>query len=430
MSEIEEAKRCFKSVYQIPYPDRYSIGSWWKSIQEKNFEVISKFATPEEVILYAQNGALTGFDHRQKDFSIIDHKLREISRIFPFFHLEDYPYLRESQFSDSNTIKKVKGVPYSNIFLTNVNYYLRSTSVFKKINDIKTILEIGSGYGGLARVFKLMIPGVAYILIDLPESLFYAQIFLQLNFPESKCCYVTSEKKINIKDFDFIFVPIQYYESIKGKQVDLVINTGSLQEMPDITVKFWMDFIQTIISTKYFYSFNYFLNNKQLYQETSRKESNLICPIFDPYWDVKYFQINPDIITIDASGRNWLEICIERTSIKNLEELEIEGRQLYERAKLYSRGSNDWFENIYMSIWKSLHEEYLREMENGILIFKKGGGVKNNLVSPIVCDVHDYYDVGTTSSRLIVRYFYNKMYYLINGISNEYGEEKYYKQML
>ncbi len=78
------------------------------------------------------------------------------------------------------------------------------------------ILELGSGYGGMARVLSTYKPDAKFTLIDLPESLFFAYIYLKVHFPEKRVVYVSSEDEIfdNVKTADFLLVPSVLAESL------------------------------------------------------------------------------------------------------------------------------------------------------------------------------------------------------------------------
>jgi len=151
---------------------------------------------------------------------------------------------------------------------------------------------------------------------------------------------------------------------------DLVINTGSMQEMPENAVKFWMRFIQDAISVRGFYSFNYFLNDKRMLNEADRGYASLITPICDPFWRVETFEINPRVVTVDADWRNWLEVCLIRTSRDH--DPSSEACRLYREAMQYPKASDYWFQNIWMAIWCTPDEAYVREMIEGIELFKSG----------------------------------------------------------
>lgn len=378
------AKSCFESVIEVDYPENFSVGSWWKGIQIRNRDSIRNFKNCEEAVLYAQNRSFSGFDHRARNAkSVIDFKINELKRLFAGFSFEEHTELQESIYSDKNSLEEINGSLYSNIFLTHLYHYLRTTFNFNAKSKIRRVIEIGGGYGGLARIFKIMNKDITYAIIDVPESLFFAHVFLSLNFPGANIAYINENKKIDLDKYDFVLIPVQFYQSLSNDEFEIVINTGSLQEMPDLTVKFWMNFIQNFIHVKMFYSFNYFLNNKKIYPETSKKEANYICPILDPFWKVNHFKVNPEVITIDCSGRNWLELYAERIKCedRNRERIEEYFDKLVQAAKLERKGSNEWFQNIWMAIWIDPQEDLLKEMIDGINKFRSGSGAENNLLN-------------------------------------------------
>jgi len=416
---LETCRTYFRTIYNLNYPDGFSVSPWWENIRSRNIEAMDSFKTPEEAIRYAQTGALSGFDHRDKGLkSVIDYKVCELERVFPGFVLKEHNDLKESVYSRPETIEEVNGIPYSNIFLTHLNFYLRATLTFRRELIPERVLEIGGGYGALARIFKIMNSSVHYTIVDLPESLFFAQLFLMLNFPDAKVCYVDKNRKVDVDEFDFLLVPVQFYDAIAGDKFDIVINTGSLQEMPDITVKFWMNFIQNILKVEMFYSFNYFLNDKRRFLETSKEEANLICPILDPFWKLKYFKINPGLITIDASERNWLELCVERINSEEYgpDVLKRQVLVLFEKARLHPRGSNDWFAYLSMAIWQDPRKEFLQEMLQGIKIFKLGLGTTNNHISQ---------DISGRFTKAFKRFSW-----FSRNHATKYSEELYFKTLI
>ncbi len=433
------AKRCFESAIVVDYPETFSVASWWKNIQKRNHDSIRNFKHCEEAVLYAQKGSFSGFDHRERNAkSIIDFKINELKRLFPAFSFEDHTELEESIYSDKFSLDETNdGSLYSNIFLTHLNYYLRTTFNYPTNSTIRRVIEIGGGYGALARIFKIMNRDITYTIIDLPESLFFAHAFLSLNFPNASIAYINANKPIHLDKYDFVLIPVQFYQSLSNDEFDIVINTGSLQEMPENTVTFWMDFIQTFIKVKMFYSFNYFLNNKRIYLETSKEEGNNICPILDPYWKVKYFKINPEVITIDCCGRNWLELYVERIKCedRNPEKIREYFNRLVQGAKLHRKGSNDWFQNIWMAIWIDPQEDLLEEMMSGINKFKSGLGAKNNVLDYTMSrklydpqNMQDVYMFNKRFAKYCIEKIFRQNQYTPNY--DDYGESHHYKHLL
>jgi hypothetical protein len=125
------------------------------------------------------------------------------------------------------------------------------------------VCQIGGGYGDVERLWltnSIFNPDVC-IIIDFPESLFFAEVFLKKNFEnDSSVDIVYFEDVINLKNLQkekktVILCPIGK-ENMLNFPIDLVINTGSLQEMTDSWVDYWMQWLDKI-DVRYFYSLNY-----------------------------------------------------------------------------------------------------------------------------------------------------------------------------
>ena len=321
----------------------------WATHRRAMRDAINGFASDRDAIAYAQQGSVTGFDHRIHTSyfanKVCAWKLHALERTFG--PLPDWA--RESELSTS-----VGDGGYSTIFLTHLYYYLQ---IAKIPHD--TVLEIGGGYGGLARIFKLANPDVRYILTDLPESLFFADVFLRANFPHATIRYAGEEG-----EFDFLLVPAHQTECLNGLDIDVAINTGSFQEMTEDANRFWMALLQKRTNTRHLYSFNYFLVNRKRHGETAGHVVP-ICPILDGGWSARSFQINPPIPTIDASGRNWLELLLIRDG-------GAEAEALYQRALSFPLATNPWFENILMSLWRDPSPGAIRAFQQGCAVFASG----------------------------------------------------------
>jgi putative sugar O-methyltransferase len=125
------------------------------------------------------------------------------------------------------------------------------------------ILDIGAGYGGLARILKYYIPHSTYILIDLPESLMLSAYFLKYNFPDKKIALLDDIiNELNhfndiMKKYDFIIIPPSILKSIKTESIDLVINTASLGFMAEEYLTFYLEQTYRVLKQeRYFYSLN------------------------------------------------------------------------------------------------------------------------------------------------------------------------------
>jgi hypothetical protein len=120
----------------------------------------------------------------------------------------------------------------------------------KKLSETKiiNILEIGSGFGGLAYFIKKIIPNSHIILIDLPESLIFSNIYLKTIFPKENHNLLDSEnQKISIRK-GFTYISNYNVPMLKFKNIDLAINTLSFAEMEISQVISYCELIKKSLS--------------------------------------------------------------------------------------------------------------------------------------------------------------------------------------
>jgi len=239
--------------------------------------------------------------------------------------------------------------------------FLRTVAIYFEIQKYCNIpkskfriAELGAGCGHLARTLKLFIPNSVYVDIDLPEALYFAYIFLRLNFPDAKTCYVTdaSQLKDGIQDFDFVFVPTMFADCVLKNKFDLFCNTASLGEMTNPVIRHWMDFVQNRLKVRYFFGLNRFLNMFSAYGQFSqdRLNENECSVLFDPKWRILHWELEPPFARCPYEEpsrvtRN-LEIVAERlpdTSSDN----KLQSQQIIEDLM-----DEDWFRyrGKYMSL--------------------------------------------------------------------------------
>tara|TARA_Y100000310_G_C20688251_1_gene820512 strand:- start:2194 stop:3198 length:1005 start_codon:yes stop_codon:yes gene_type:complete len=105
--------------------------------------------------------------------------------------------------------------------------------LFEKLYEIKmfnwlkkpgaTVVEIGGGYGAMAYLFKKVLPHINYIIVDIPEALYFSMMYLGI---------VSKEV--------FEFVPNYLIETLSSKKIDLIININSIAELPKEHVDFYL----------------------------------------------------------------------------------------------------------------------------------------------------------------------------------------------
>lgn len=107
----------------------------------------------------------------------------------------------------------------------------------------KTIMEIGSGWGGLAYQFKKLFPEVCYIFLDFPLSLLFSATYLKTLFPDAKILMVDGSPdsfRIDPRAYDFVLIPHYGWENLAFHRPDLLINMASFQEMTTAQVESYL----------------------------------------------------------------------------------------------------------------------------------------------------------------------------------------------
>jgi hypothetical protein len=125
----------------------------------------------------------------------------------------------------------------------------------------KLLLDIGSGYGGLAHHLSNILGNPTCILVDLPETLLFSASYLSLLNPHKRTYvygpsdFAESVRPDVITSFDFVLVPNYKLDELRHLRFDLALNVSSLQEMRTDQVNRYLDFIaQTCRGV--FYSLN------------------------------------------------------------------------------------------------------------------------------------------------------------------------------
>lgn len=125
-------------------------------------------------------------------------------------------------------------------------YQERITALFESGELKKTkgarILEIGGGYGALARSLSQMVGAKEYVICDLPESLLFSGLYLTLS--EAGPVQVTGDAYRPTNKF--VLLPNYKLHLLSG-HFDLVINTISMSEMTEYQVTTYAERIVPLI---------------------------------------------------------------------------------------------------------------------------------------------------------------------------------------
>lgn len=278
---------------------------WQKVLDSIKLKILD-FKNPHQAIRFGQTKAR--FDHRLNIASCIYDLPLQAGHLrveFPQFSalISD---ASDSDFSCPETMIKYKGKLISNILYFHLRYILQCLT---NVSKPHTICEIGGGYGGSARLWftNTFFNPKSYVIIDFPEALFFSNLFLKATLPNVNVIHL--EKTITLEKLpenSIILCPFHLLDKLKPLKFDLVLNTGSLQEMTEEAVDFWMDWIDQS-NSQFFYSLNYFSQPLNFLAEGyclwSTRLSNR--------WIYRVNRSNPYFIK-SQSTRNFGEIFAER----------------------------------------------------------------------------------------------------------------------
>lgn len=121
-----------------------------------------------------------------------------------------------------------------------LGFYLQYAYCCNYVNfdDIKIMVELGSGSGKQIEVIKKLHPNICFLLFDIPPQLYVCEQYLSSIFPDDVISYRDTKEMDSIpkiqKDKIFIFGNWKF-PIIENEQIDLFWNAASFQEMePDI----------------------------------------------------------------------------------------------------------------------------------------------------------------------------------------------------
>jgi len=313
MDILSEARSNYTTAASCQATDQPKNSNRWTLFQEDMRSLIRAHGDISEAIAHAQT---CGFDHRgviagnESKILLLRHVL-----FYEYPHFAGYiDKFSDSPVSIPATLAKLgNGQLVSDIMYFHMLYILTSLTFQPQI---ETVCEIGGGYGGPARLWLTNpIRRIKnYTIVDLPESLFYAETFLRAACPDAEIVYCKSERDCrNDKNNTFYLVPIHLAQGTAAMRFDLITNTGSLAELSDEWVDYWSKWLQAQ-QCNLFYSHNYFgIPVGKLFEAR-----NIIAPATPPGWRVGQLRMNHPLMILTSADRNSAELLLTRTlSAKN-----------------------------------------------------------------------------------------------------------------
>ena len=178
---------------------------------------------------------------------------------------------------------------------------------FKKANlallalmfEPRHVLELGAGYGQVGRLLMLIRDGIKYTVIDLPETLYFAEIYLRLNLPKKKIVFAKSVEDFK-RAYDALLVPASLAEDYARTETkaDVFLNSSSLGEMDNATSAFYLGIIQEMIKPKYAILLNRMLNTYGPIVDNFREREAGWYFLLDRRWEVLRWELEPDFTRI------------------------------------------------------------------------------------------------------------------------------------
>jgi hypothetical protein len=157
------------------------------------------------------------------------------------------------------------------------------------------LMEIGGGFGAFMRALRGFYPGAACIFVDIPETLFFLEIFLRCEYPDARIHFVMDRAEIHdaVAGNDFVIVPHYLASGLAGLKVDLLANTNSFGEMRAETIRHWFDLFQNRMEIDWFFSLNRFFNRIDMETDAWRL-SHLAWSFFlDGDWRIHDWEVDP-----------------------------------------------------------------------------------------------------------------------------------------
>ena len=270
-------------------------GVRWKTYSDRTQEFVARFTEPLDAIRFAQDASCHGgFETRLEKAlvpAVAAAEEERLARDFPSF-ADSLSLWAESIYADPDTTAHYNGRPVSSPMYWIMSYCLFCLDRLPKAPNV--VCEIGGGYGGPARLWltnPIHRPS-KYIIVDLPESLFFSELYLAKHFGTEQVFYVGDRSAATARKLTsapVVLCPNGYIDMLAPLAIDLVINTNSMQEMSEAYVDFFMDWLDRQ-DCSFFISINYALQNLQILRESM----NTWSPRMRAVWKTLFLAHYPD----------------------------------------------------------------------------------------------------------------------------------------
>ena len=185
-------------------------------------------------------------------------------------------------------------------------FYYHARNVLAGItyaNSPRRVLEVGGGYGEIARLWlsNTLAPAESYIIVDIPESLFFAEVALRGEFGDQVGYFEEHDPGTRI-----LLVPLPRLGRL-NRSADLIVNTGSMQEMTDEWIDFYMAWLDSF-DARLFYCLNYAAQPIDILRESR----NLWTHRPSKKWRTRHLKLNIPLLDLEGPTRDYLEALYEK----------------------------------------------------------------------------------------------------------------------
>jgi hypothetical protein len=276
-------------------------GDVWSAPTRTLGEILASSPAEDTLRLALECGYFSKFaamkDHRLVE-RLIDWQLALLEDwLGPALDLLPSGYVEVKSFPGIATLQR-HGRRLSPDLLRNVWYvrYLSSIFDFRKGLGPARVLEIGSGNGSFSFALKAYCPASTFYLVDIPESLQVAALYLKEALPGARTAHVLSEEDELPADgqCDFVFVSVSSADRLAGLHFDLAVNIWSFGEMPNHFVSKWFDLIQKKCRVDRLFTLNAFLSPVTIHSLPRVKQGDWLFQL-DEFWEIERFNIEPEI---------------------------------------------------------------------------------------------------------------------------------------
>jgi putative sugar O-methyltransferase len=160
------------------------------------------------------------------------------------------PYLADSDVGAPRALE-VDGI---RITQSSLEYTCMIARLDQYLEGVDALVEIGGGYGGLARLVKLARPACRIVILDLPEINAIQTYYLARCFPSARILGLADVVDRDEVDpaalgADFLLLPGQLIDRLAPSSFGAAVNTRSMMEMDLETVSFYLSHVQRRIRT-------------------------------------------------------------------------------------------------------------------------------------------------------------------------------------